>query len=155
MKIHDLRFTCAAAAAVLACVAGLPAMAQSERAASNESKIGYAGDLERATADNTDYRRVLYTGKHTQLVVMSLQAGQDIGQETHEGHDQFVRIESGSGLLTLGDEKHRLEAGSALVIPAGVEHNISNVGSEPLQLYTLYSPPEHPPGTVQATKPAH
>lgn len=114
---------------------------------------GYVTNIERDTLDNNDYRRVLYTGRHTQLVLMTLQPGEEIGRETHEEHDQFIRVESGAGKVILNREEHRLEDGVAVVIPAGVEHNVINTSAtDPLRLYTLYSPPEHPDGTVHRTK---
>ncbi|MGQ0749560.1 MAG: cupin domain-containing protein [Betaproteobacteria bacterium] len=121
--------------------------------------IGYVTNIERDTLENQDYRRVLFTGRNTQLVLMTLQPGEEIGLETHDEHDQFIRVESGEGTVMLNSEQHRLEDGVAVVIPAGVRHNVINTSSgEPLRLYTLYSPPEHPDGTVHRTKrdePAH
>lgn len=114
---------------------------------------GYVTNIERDTLANTDYRRVLYTGRYTQLVLMTLAPGVEIGRETHDGHDQFIRVEAGEGVVLLGSEKHALADGTAVVIPAGVEHNVINTSKrETLRLYTLYSPPEHPDGTVQPTK---
>ena len=113
---------------------------------------GYVTNIERDTLENTDYRRVLYTGKYTQLVLMTLQPGEEIGLETHTGHDQFIRIEAGTGYAQLDDERRELADGSIVVIPSGAKHNVVNTGTEPLRLYTLYSPPEHPDGTVQHTK---
>lgn len=114
---------------------------------------GYVTNIERDTLENTDYRRVLFTGRNMQLVLMTLQPGEEIGRETHDEHDQFIRVESGSGKVMLGREEHRLEDGVAVVIPAGVEHNVVNTSAnEPLRLYTLYGPPEHPDGTVHRTK---
>ena len=114
---------------------------------------GYVTDIDRATLANEDFRRVLFTGPNTQLVVMALKPGEEIGLETHEGHDQFIRIEQGRGVALLGGESHPLSEGSAVVIPAGVEHNIVNTSKDVhLRLYTLYSPPEHPDGTVQSTR---
>jgi mannose-6-phosphate isomerase-like protein (cupin superfamily) len=114
---------------------------------------GYVTNIERDTLENEDFRRVLYTGKHMQLVLMTLRPGEDIGLETHEGHDQFIRIESGTGYALLDDERRDLEDGSIVVIPDGARHNIVNTSStEPMRLYTLYSPPEHPDGTVQRRK---
>jgi mannose-6-phosphate isomerase-like protein (cupin superfamily) len=113
---------------------------------------GYTINIERAALENEDYRRVLYTARNTQLVLMTLQPGEEIGLETHEEHDQFIRVESGVGKVILDGEAHALEDGSAVVIPAGVEHNVLNTSREPLRLYTLYSPPEHPDGTVHRTK---
>jgi mannose-6-phosphate isomerase-like protein (cupin superfamily) len=114
---------------------------------------GYVTNIERDTLDNADYRRVLYTGPHTQLVLMTLQPGDEIGEETHEEHDQFIRVETGRAEVVLNGNRHALGDGSAVVIPAGVRHNVLNLsGDAPLRLYTLYSPPEHPDGTVQHTK---
>lgn len=115
---------------------------------------GYSTNIERATEENEDFRHVLYTGEHTQLVLMTLQPGEDIGRETHPDVDQFIRIESGTATAVLDGEETRLDDGDVLVIPAGAEHNVTNTSDDtPLRLYTLYSPPEHPDGTVQATKP--
>ena len=113
---------------------------------------GYSTNIERDTLDNEDYRRVLYTGRHTQLVLMTLRPGEEIGRETHRGHDQFIRIEAGTGVAVLDGEETRLSDGVVVVIPDGAEHNVINTGDTPLRLYTLYSPPEHPVGTVHATK---
>ena len=114
---------------------------------------GYVTNIERDTLANGDYRRVLYTGKHTQLVLMTLQPGEDIGLETHDGHDQFVRVEEGTGVVLLNGERQPLGDGSAVVIPSGAEHNVINTSrTGALKLYTLYSPPEHPDGTVHRTK---
>ena len=115
--------------------------------------VGYVTNIENDTLENDDYRRVLFTGRNTQLVLMTLQPGEEIGKEIHEEHDQFIRIESGTGSVILNGEKHRLADGVAVVIPAGVEHNVVNTSrDEALRLYTLYSPPEHPDGTVHKTK---
>ena len=115
---------------------------------------GYSTNIERATEENEDFRHVLYTGEHTQLVLMTLQPGEDIGRETHPDVDQFIRIESGTATAVLDGEEIGLDDGDVLVIPAGAEHNVTNTADDtPLRLYTLYSPPEHPDGTVQATKP--
>ena len=114
---------------------------------------GYVTDIERATLENRDYRHVLFTGPNTQLVLMSLAPGEEIGLETHAEHDQFIRVESGTGTVLLGGEEHRLADGVAVIIPAGIEHNVINTSRDsPLRLYTLYSPPEHPDGTVHHTK---
>lgn len=114
---------------------------------------GFVTNIELDTIENEDFRRVLFTGPHSQLVLMTLQPGEDIGQETHAHHDQFLRIESGVGVVVLAGEKTELVDGSAVVIPAGVEHNVVNTSDdEPLRLYTLYSPAEHPDGTVHRTK---
>lgn len=114
---------------------------------------GYITNIERDTLANEDFRRVLFTGPNMQLVLMTLQPGEDIGLETHDDHDQFIRIEAGTGAARLSGEETRLEDGSIVVIPAGVEHNVLNTSrNEPLRLYTLYSPPEHPDGTVHRTR---
>jgi mannose-6-phosphate isomerase-like protein (cupin superfamily) len=114
---------------------------------------GYVTNIEKDTLANDDYRRVLFTGRHIQLVLMTLQPGEEIGRETHEEHDQFIRVESGTGSVLLGNDKHAVGDGSAVVIPAGVEHNVINTSTdEPLRLYTLYTPPEHADGTVHRTK---
>ena len=115
--------------------------------------VGYVTNIEEDTLENEDYRRVLFTGKNTQLVLMTVQPGDEIGLETHEEHDQFIRVEAGSGVALLNDEKHQLSDGIAVVIPAGTKHNVINTSkTEPLRLYTLYSPPEHKDGTVHHTK---
>lgn len=114
---------------------------------------GYITNIERDTLANEDFRRVLFTGPNMQLVLMTLQPGEDIGLETHDDHDQFIRIEAGTGVARLNGEETRLEDGSIVLIQAGVEHNIVNTSrDEPLRLYTLYSPPEHPDGTVDRTR---
>jgi mannose-6-phosphate isomerase-like protein (cupin superfamily) len=114
---------------------------------------GYVTNIEHDTLANEDYRRVVFTGSNTQLVLMTLQPGDEIGLETHAGHDQFIRVESGNAYVQLDGERHQLQDGSAVVIPSGAEHNIVNTSrTEALRLYTLYSPPEHPDGTVQHTK---
>lgn len=115
--------------------------------------VGHVTNIERDTLENEDYRRVLFTGPNLQLVLMTLQPGEEIGLETHDEHDQFIRIEAGEGVARLNDEEHALTDGVTVVIPAGTRHNIINTSkSEPLRLYTIYSPPEHPDGTVHPTK---
>jgi len=113
---------------------------------------GYVEDITEATRDNDDYRRVLVTGPQIQLVLMTLRPGEEIGVETHEDGDQFIRVEAGTGRATLDGRAYPLSDGTALVIPAGVAHNVINTGSSPLQMYIVYSPPEHPHGTVHRTK---
>jgi mannose-6-phosphate isomerase-like protein (cupin superfamily) len=112
---------------------------------------GYIGNIEAETINNTDYRRVLYTAKDMQLVLMCLQPGDEIGAEVHE-LGQFIRIESGKGKVMLGETEHDIEDDYAFVIPAGMNHNVINTGDEPLKLYSIYAPPEHKDGLVQATK---
>lgn len=114
---------------------------------------GYIANIEEESLKNTYFREVLYTGQHSQLVVMSLKPNEDIGMEVHPIVDQFIRVESGSGKAILNGEEHDLGDGSALVIPAGTEHNIINTSDEePLKLYTVYSPPHHKDGTIHKTK---
>lgn len=114
---------------------------------------GYVTDIEKKSLDNKHFRQVLFTGPHLQLVVMALAPGEDIGLETHDDVDQFIRVEAGRGTAILDGKEHALEDGSAVVIPAGTSHNVVNASrTEALKLYTLYSPPEHPDGTVHPTK---
>ena len=114
---------------------------------------GYHTDIEKKTLDNHYFREVLFTGPHSQLVVMALNPGEEIGQETHPDTDQFIRVEAGEGKAILNGQEYRLQDGSALVIPAGTEHNVLNTSSsESLKLYTVYTPPEHPDGTIHKTK---
>jgi len=120
--------------------------------------LGWVADIERATLDNENFRTVLWTGEHSQLTVMRIAAGEDIGLEVHPDHDQFIRIEEGKGRAELGPsedevaETHDVEADWAIVVPAGTWHNVVNTGDGDLKLYSLYSPPEHPPNTVHRTK---
>lgn len=114
---------------------------------------GYSVDIEARTLENQDYRHVLFTGPHSQLVVMTLQPGEEIGLERHEHGDQFIRIEAGHAVAIIDGVRHELPAGSAVVIPSGSEHNVINLSdAETLRLYTLYAPAQHAPGTVQRTK---
>jgi mannose-6-phosphate isomerase-like protein (cupin superfamily) len=113
---------------------------------------GYHDDIEQQTVGNDDFRRVLYTGSHLQLVLMSLPPGCDIGAEVHEDRDQFFRFEEGRGQVDIDDNSYDVVDGSAVVVPAGARHNVRNTGDVPLKLYTLYGPPEHKDGIVQATK---
>jgi len=120
--------------------------------------LGWVGDVEQATLGNDTFRTVLFTGEHTQLTVMRLGPGEDIGREAHSHLDQFLRIEQGSARVELGrsedviDETHDVEDDWAIIVPAGVWHNVVNTGSGEVKLYSLYSPPEHPDGTVHRTK---
>jgi mannose-6-phosphate isomerase-like protein (cupin superfamily) len=114
---------------------------------------GFVTNIERATLKNEDFRRVLFTGPALQLVLMILRPGEEIGEETHEDHDQFIRVEEGTGRVVLDGEGQTLQDGSAVVIPAGVRHNVINTsGDASLRLYTLYSPPEHAPDAVHHTR---
>ncbi len=111
------------------------------------SMNGYIINIEEAARDNDFFRKVLYTAKNSQLVVMSLLPGEEIGEEVHE-LDQFIRVEVGVGKAVLDGKESPLVDGSAVVVPAGLRHNIVNTGGEPMKLYTVYSPPEHKDGTV-------
>ena len=115
---------------------------------------GYVGHLEKDAVKNKYFRRVLFTGTHAQLVLMCLQPKEDIGNEVHHNVDQFFRIEEGKATFVFnGKEKHHVSAGDAVVVPAGTHHNLINASAtEPLHLYTIYSPPNHPDGTVHKTK---
>lgn len=114
---------------------------------------GYAINIEEATLQNENFRKVLFTGPKSQLVLMSLRPGEDIGLETHPDTDQFFRVEAGEGEAVIGGQKTELHDGSAFVIPAGAEHNVTNVSStKALKLYTIYTPPQHPEGTIFLTK---
>jgi len=115
---------------------------------------GFVGDIEKLTEKNNFFRQVLYTGKYAQLVVMSLKPGEEIGDEVHHTVDQFFRIEEGEAKFVFNEkEEHVVKSGDAVIVPAGTFHNVINTSSkEPLKLYTVYSPPNHPDGTVHKTK---
>jgi mannose-6-phosphate isomerase-like protein (cupin superfamily) len=119
---------------------------------------GWVGDIEQEAVENTTFRTVLWTGDHSQLTVMSIPPGEDIGKEVHPDHDQFLRIEQGSARVELGPSENEVElrqdvgADWAIVVPAGIWHNVINTGVDDLKVYSLYSPAEHPPNTVHATK---
>jgi mannose-6-phosphate isomerase-like protein (cupin superfamily) len=112
----------------------------------------YLGDLEDAAEDNRDFRRVIWTGEHLQLVLMTLEPGEEIGDEAHPATDQFFRVESGKGELVVNGLANAIDDDSAIVVPAGARHNVRNTGRKPLRLWTLYAPPQHPAGTVQHTR---
>lgn len=112
---------------------------------------GYIVDIEKETLESTDYRRVLYTAHNSQLVLMSIEPGDEIGEETHE-LDQFIRFEQGQATVTIDGVVHEVAEDWAIVIPAGACHNVVNTGDVPLKLYSVYSPPEHKHGTVHPTK---
>lgn len=114
---------------------------------------GYVADIEKLTTGNTDFRRVLYTGKHLQLVLMALKPGEEIGAEVHDTHDQFLRVEQGSGKVTIDGVDTPIEDDDVVIVPAGARHNVV-AGPEGMKLYTLYGPPEHRDGVVHASKPA-
>jgi len=112
----------------------------------------FIGDIEHETLENDLYRKVLFTAKNSQLVLMHLRPGKEIGMEVHE-LDQFIRVEAGSGKVMLDGEEHTIQDGTAVVIPAGTNHNVINTSNqEGLKLYSIYSPPEHKIGTVHRTK---
>ena len=114
---------------------------------------GYSTNIEQATLANTNFRQVLYTGKHSQLVLMSLLPNQEIGMETHLDNDQFFRFEKGQGICLIDDNEYIVSDGFAIVVPAGAQHNIINTSStDDLKLYTIYSPAHHKDGIVRATK---
>ena len=115
-------------------------------------KRGYCDNIDRATVENEDFRRVLYTGHNLQLVLMTLQPGDEIGEEVHDDRDQFFRIEEGQGAIDIDGEENRVEDDFAVIVPAGARHNVRNTGSQPLRLYTIYAPPEHKDQIVQTTK---
>lgn len=113
---------------------------------------GYVDDIQKATLRNTDFRRVLYTGSNLQLVLMTLQPGEEIGEETHDDRDQFFRIEEGKGVIVIDGQRHEVEDDYGVIVPAGARHNVINGGSAPLRLYTLYGPPEHRDAVVHRTR---
>ncbi len=114
---------------------------------------GFNDNIEKSTLENDNFRKVLYTGKHSQLVLMSLKPSEDIGMETHDENDQFFRFESGTGKVVIDGNEYEVSDGSAVVVPMGAEHNVINTSdSEPLKLYTIYSPAHHKDGIVRATK---
>jgi mannose-6-phosphate isomerase-like protein (cupin superfamily) len=113
---------------------------------------GFVGDIEDQAESNSDFRRVVYTGKNLQLVLMSLKPGEDIGEEVHTDRDQFFRIEKGKGEVLIDGKRSKIKDDDAVFVPAGARHNIINTGDKPMRLYTLYGPPEHRDGTVHATK---
>ena len=116
-------------------------------------KKGYKVNIETETTANTNFRRVLYTGHNTQLVLMSIAPGSEIGSEVHPDNDQFFRFEAGHGRVTIDETVYEVGDGDVVIVPAGSEHNVENVSDrESLQLYTLYSPPHHKDGIVRATK---
>ncbi len=116
-------------------------------------KKGFKANIEKLTTENENFRKVLYTGNHSQLVLMSLQPGEEIGSEVHQENDQFFRFESGVGKVLIDGNEYEVSDGDAVVVPAGAEHNVINTSpSERLTLYTIYSPAHHKDGIVRATK---
>ena len=113
---------------------------------------GFIGNIQDRTGENVDYRRVIYTAPHLQLVLMSLAPGEEIGEEVHADGDQFFRVEEGRGEIWVDGKRTAIKDEIAMLVPAGARHNIRNTGDKPLRLYTLYAPPQHEAGTVQRTK---
>lgn len=113
---------------------------------------GYITHIEEETKKNEDYRRVVYTAKGCQLVLMSVAVGSEIGEEVHKSSDQFFRFESGEGKVVIDGVEHIVKDGDAVIVPQGALHNVINTGSTPLKLYTIYAPPHHKDGTTEATK---
>lgn len=116
-------------------------------------KKGYKGNIEELTLANENFRQVLYTGEHLQLVLMSLKPGEEIGLETHNGIDQFFRFEAGQGKVIIDESEYTVGDGDSIIVPSGSKHNIINVSAtEALKLYTIYAPPHHQDGMVRATR---
>lgn len=114
---------------------------------------GYVDNIEKLTLENTYFRKVLFTSQRMQLVVMTLKPNEDVGMEIHPDNDQFFRIEKGEGKVIMNKKEHVIKEDDVIIIPAGTEHNVINTSSsEPLQFYTIYSPPHHKDGTVHKTK---
>jgi len=114
---------------------------------------GFTTNIETATRTNTNFRKVLYTGKHSQLVLMSLRPNEEIGMETHPDNDQFFRFEMGQGKCIIDGNEYEVKDGDVIIVPAGAKHNIINISSsEELKLYTLYSPAHHKDGIIRTTK---
>jgi len=126
--------------------------AATRRTAKKPASKGFVADIEELTEENSDFRRVLYTGKNLQLVLMAIQPGEEIGEETHTDRDQFFRIEKGKGEVWIDGHRSKIKGDDAIVVPAGARHNIVNTGDKPLRLYSIYAPPEHRDGIVRATK---
>ncbi len=113
---------------------------------------GYCDDIEKRTIENENFRQVLYTGHNLQLVLMTLQPAEEIGDEVHADRDQFFRFEEGEGSVYIDGTEHKVGADFAVIVPAGSRHNVRNTGSAPLRLYTIYGPPEHIDGLVERTR---
>jgi len=113
---------------------------------------GYFGHLEEDVKKNSNFRKVLYTGRYSQLVLMSLLPGEEIGEEVHSQNDQFFRFDQGIGKVVIDGNEYEVKDGDAVLVPAGASHNVINTGSEPLRFYTIYSPPHHKDGIIRQTK---
>lgn len=119
----------------------------------DNSKKGYTANIEKSTLENSNFRKVLYTSKQMQLVLMSLKPKEEIGEEVHNGHDQFFRFEAGHGVCKINDNTYNVSNGDVIIVPAGAKHNVINTDSaSDLKLYTIYAPPEHRDGVIRATK---
>lgn len=112
---------------------------------------GFVDNIEKLTLENENFRQVLYTGHNLQLVLMTIRPGEEIGLEVHDDRDQFFRIESGKGTITIDGVAHEVEDDDGIIVPQGAAHNVACRGEEPLKLYTIYGPPEHLDGTVHET----
>lgn len=115
-------------------------------------KKGYKDNIEKLTLENANFRKVLYTGEKSQLVLMSLKPGEEIGMEVHPDNDQFFRFEAGNAKVLINGNEYEVEDGDAVVVPSGAEHNVVNVGSGDLKLYTIYSPAHHKDAIVRVTR---
>lgn len=116
-------------------------------------KKGYKGNIEKLTLENENFREVLYTAQHLQLVLMTLKPGEEIGLEVHEGGDQFFRFERGEGKVVVNETEYAVGDGDSVIVPAGAQHNVVNTSeTDALRLYTIYAPPHHADGMVRATK---
>jgi len=113
---------------------------------------GFKDNIEQKTLENENFREVLYTGVHLQLVLMSLKPGEEIGEEIHTNNDQFFRFESGPGKCTIDENTYHVKDGDAIVVPAGAKHNVINTGPAVLKLYTIYGPPNQQDGTIRLTR---
>lgn len=114
--------------------------------------VGYYANIEELTLKNTFFRKVLYTTKQMQLVLMSLKPGEDIGMEVHPDNDQFFRFESGTGKVVINDQEYSVKDGDTVVVPKGSRHDVINTGEGELKMYTIYAPSHHPDGTIHKTK---
>lgn len=147
---HALAFATVMSGLALAATPG--ASAQPPETAKGNAMQGFVGDIEKLSEKNSDFRRVLYTGKNLQLVVMTLKPGEEIGEEVHKDGDQFFRVEEGEGEVLIDGKRSPIKSGDAILIPAGARHNVMNTGKDTLHVYTLYAPPEHRDRTVHASK---
>jgi mannose-6-phosphate isomerase-like protein (cupin superfamily) len=115
-------------------------------------KKGYHANIESLTKENKNFRKVLYTAEHMQLVLMSLRPGEEIGAEVHEDNDQFFRFEAGEGKVIINGNEYEVVDGDTIIVPCGAEHNVVNIGNEDLKMYTIYSPAHHRDGTIHTTR---